>query len=204
MKSKISLLIFLIFLTSTVHSQIKFGIKAGLNVASIKSDDLTINKSTLESVSNSVVGYHFGLVGQLSLFGFYLQPELILTRTGGQIKFTDSLSVSKLIDQKFTRLDIPVIFGKKYGPVRLGLGPVFSTILSSKSELSDIQGYDDRFNKATLGYQLNLGLDLWKIGLDVKYEGNLSKLGSGVKLFGTQHSFDSRQRQFLFSISYYF
>jgi hypothetical protein len=204
MKIKISLISLLLLFSITTFSQIKFGVRAGVNVASIKSDDLTIDKSTFESAKNSFMGYHIGITGQISVAGFFLMPELLLTRTGGQIRFIDSLSVSKLVEQKFTRLDIPVIFGKKYGPLRVGLGPVFSTILSSKSELSDIQGLGDSFNKASIGYQLDLGLDIWKLGFDVRYEGNLSKLGSGVKLFGNQHNFDSRQRQFLFSVAYYF
>ena len=38
--------------------------------------------------------------------------------------------------------------------------------------------YEEKFNGATWGYQVGVGLDIFKkITIDVKYEGNLSKLG---------------------------
>jgi hypothetical protein len=204
MKTKISVIVVLFFLCAGSFAQIKLGFRAGLNVSSIKSDNVSVNSVSLESVSNSIAGYHFGVVCQIAFLGYYLQPELLFTRTGGQIRVNDGVNINQLVDQKFSRFDIPVIFGKKFGPLRLGLGPVFSTILSAKSELSSLQGYDDEFKKATIGYQLDLGLDIWKIGFDVKYEGNLSKLGDGINILGTHRSFDSRAHQFIFGAAYYF
>jgi hypothetical protein len=203
MKTKISLIIVLFFIYTGSFAQIKLGVRAGLNVSSIKSDNVTVNSVSLESVSNSITGYHFGIVGQIAFFGYYLQPELLFTHMGGQIRVNDG-NINQLVDQKFNRFDIPVIFGRKFGPLRLGLGPVFSTILSAKSELTSLQGYDDDYKKASIGYQLDLGLDILKIGFDVKYEGNLSKLGDGINILGTHRSFDSRAHQFIFGVAYYF
>jgi hypothetical protein len=199
MKTKILFIGFLLLISVQTFSQIKFGVRAGLNVSSIKSDNVTVNNVSLESVSNSITGYHFGVFSQIGFLGYYLQPELLFTRMGGKVSIDGALA-----DQKFSRIDIPVIFGKKFGPIRLGVGPVFSSIISTDSELSDIQGYTDEFKKASIGYQLDLGLNISKVAFDVKYEGNLSKLGDGVKILGTQHSFDSRAHQFIFSIGIFF
>ncbi len=65
--------------------------------------------------------------------------------------------------------------------------------------------YKEEFNGATWGYQVGVGLDLGKkITIDVKYEGNLSKLADGVKIAGETRSFDSRNSQFVASLGFFF
>jgi len=52
-----------------------------------------------------------------------------------------------------------------------------------------------------LGWVLRAGVDLGKrIALDLKYEGNFSKLGNGVVIGGNTYKFDSRNRQWIFGI----
>jgi hypothetical protein len=205
MKFKILLVVAMLLLSAHLFSQVKFGVRAGISSSSIKSDDITSGNVTVKSVSNAMVGYHFGFVGRITILSFFLQPELLFSHSGGQLRLIDTdKNLNEIIDQKFNRLDLPVIVGKKLGPIRFGLGPVFSSILSSNSDLADFGTYSDEFNKATVGYQLDLGLDISKIALDLKYEGNLSKLGNGITIGGTQKSFDSRARQFIFSVGYFF
>ncbi len=203
MKTKSLLILSLLLLSLTSFSQLKLGVRAGISTSSIKSDDITAGDVTLESVSNAKVGYHFGLVAQIKLVGLYIQPELLFSSVGGQVRLKES-NVSTLVDQRFSRIDIPVVVGKTFGPLRLGIGPVFTMVLNSSSELDDFGAYDDKFKKSTLGYQLDLGLDISKIALDLKYEGSLTKLGDGVNLGGTTHSFDSRPRQFILSVGIFF
>jgi hypothetical protein len=203
MKTKSLLITCLLFLSLTGFAQIRFGIRAGISSSSIKSDDISTGSVTLESVSNAKVGYHFGLMSQINVFGMYFQPELLLSSVGGQVRLIET-TTERLVNQRFTRLDIPIMVGRKMGPFRLGLGPVFTMILKSSSELKDFGAYDDNFKKSTLGYQLDLGLDISKIALDLKYEGSLTKLGDGVNLGGTTHSFDSRPRQFILSLGFFF
>ena len=95
--------------------------------------------------------------------------------------------------------------GYKFGPARIQAGPVASIIIDSKSALSDYDNYNEEFNGATWGYQVGVGLDiLKKVTLDVKYEGNLSKLGDGVTVLGQERSFDSRNSQFVFNVGIFF
>ena len=113
--------------------------------------------------------------------------------------------------QKFNKIDIPVSVGWKFGPARLGIGPVASFMLSEsdglKDKLSSIstEATENNFRKATFGYQIGVGLDiLRKITLDVRYEGNLSKLGNGITLGGKDYKFDQRNPQFIFSAGIFF
>ena len=47
-------------------------------------------------------------------------------------------------------------------------------------------------------------MDIKKIGLDLRYEGNLTKLGDYIVVDGQQLDFDSRARQLIFSLGYSF
>jgi hypothetical protein len=205
MKTKILFAIVFSFFCIQLFPQFKIGIRGGISSSSIKADDLVDNNIgvKLESLSDAMVGFHFGLVTQAKFMGAYLQPELLFSSTGGKVKLSD-INGSRIVDQKFSRIDIPVIVGKTFGPARIGLGPVASFIINSKSELTDIQGYDDKFKTATIGYQVDLGIDISHLAIDLKYEGNLSKLGDGVNIGTAHYNFDSRGHQFILSIGYFF
>ena len=186
----------------------KWGIKAGLSSSRVNFDTKTlVNGADQYEIKSgdALVGMHFGLVSRVQFLGFYAQPELYFSSTGGDVKIKDITANTETIkSQKFSRIDIPVIVGWKFGPARVGVGPVASIILSDKSVLKDYTGYEEQFNKATFGYQVGVGLDFWKLGVDLRYEGSLSKLGDGVKIGGQTRSFDSRNSQLLASVSFYF
>ena len=69
-----------------------------------------------------------------------------------------------------------------------------------------LDNYDieQEFSAATLGYQAGVGLELANLLVDVKYEGNLSKLGDGVTIAGRDYSFDQRMSQWILSVGFLF
>jgi hypothetical protein len=207
MKRKSLLIIILVLISATTFSQIRFGIKAGISSSSIKASDIVEGDYEYSTLSNAKVGFHGGLFSQITLWGVFIQPEMLLSSTGGEVQIKEITSgQTKISSQRFTKLDIPVIVGKKFGPVRLGLGPVASIILNKPSDALDFSGTSvkNKFNSATFGYQLDLGLNLGSFTFDLKYEGNLSKLGDGVVIGGQERKFDSRNRQWLFSVGMFF
>ena len=96
--------------------------------------------------------------------------------------------------------------GYKAGPLRLQAGPVGTIMLSTDPSLDGFMemDYKEEFNGATWGYQVGIGLDIKKITIDVKYEGNLSKLADGVKIGGETRSFDSRNSQLVATLGFFF
>ena len=80
--------------------------------------------------------------------------------------------------ENYQYLDIPLIIGLKAGPVRLGAGPVGHVFIDSSSELFDIDGYEQKFDEMTWGWQGGIGFDIWNIHLDIKYEGNFSNFSN--------------------------
>src|SRR6056297_3205303 len=205
------------FMVSQSQAQIKFGIKAGLTSTSIKADEVytDINDANIEKLKvkgkNANVGFQGGIFSRITIVNFYVQPELLFTSTSGEVEVTtiydsgDPVSVVK--DQKFRQLDFPIMLGYKLGPIRLQAGPVGTIMLSSDPALSMVETMDvkEEFNGATWGYQVGVGLDiLKKVTIDVKYEGNLSKLGDGVEIAGQTRDFDSRNSQFVATVGIFF
>lgn len=207
MKLKVIVFSVVILMSVNAFSQLKFGVRAGLSSSTINASDVNTTQYNVSTLSNAKVGFQFGLMSQISLFGMYLQPEFLFSSSGGEVQVHDITSgATKVTNQKFNKLDIPVIIGKKFGPARIGLGPVASIILNKPSDVVDPNGtsFASKFHGATFGYQLDLGLDIWNFALDLKYEGNLSKLGNGVTIGGTERKFDSRNSQWIFGLGYFF
>lgn len=202
-----SLILLFVFLSvGMANAQLfKFGIKAGVSSSRVKFSEIDLGNNLVAKEGNSITGMHFGVVSRVQLLGFFVQPELYFSSTGGDIKIVDiSTGVETVRTQKFNKIDIPVLVGWKFGPARVGIGPVASIVISDKAVLKDYTGYDEQFNKATFGYQVGVGLDIWKLGFDLRYEGSLSKLGDGIKVQGQERSFDSRNPQLLASVALYF
>jgi hypothetical protein len=211
MKRIIGLLLILTVLSSGLRAQfLKFGLCAGLSSSSVHFSDVNnvVNGSTSYKIvaSNASVGFHFGLFGRIKIANLFVQPELLFTSSGGQVKVTDlTANTSVVKDQKFNKIDIPVLAGLKFGPARIEAGPVASFMLSQKANFLDAAAYKADFKKATIGYQAGVGLDILKtLTLDLKYEGRLSKIGNGINVGGTAYPFDSRNSQLILSLGLFF
>ncbi|MFH4966166.1 outer membrane beta-barrel protein [Gaetbulibacter sp. M235] len=151
-----------------------FGIKAGLNY--------NANGDYFESIGSNAkhpdrnVGYHFGLFGKIGN-QIYFKPELIYTRTKSDYD-SDTFNMQKL--------DAPMLVGiKVLGPVSVFAGPAFQYILDTEFDGISINDVENDF---TVGFNFGIGLNLKKIGVDLRYERGFSKneatfvgsIGSGV------------------------
>lgn len=207
---KVFLLLIVISLFATANAQIKFGVKGGISSSTIKMDDIItvqgVEEYSLEGLKTASVGFHAGLMTRITFFGVFIQPELYFSSTGGEVEVTNIIQdVTSIKTMEFKKLDIPVLVGFKFGPARVNAGPVASIIIDSKADLIDEPGYEEKLRGASFGYQAGVGLDLLKtISLDIRYEGNLSKLGDGVNIEGNDFEFDSRNPQFIFSLGVFF
>lgn len=210
MKKSLLLLAGLSFFLIT-DAQISFGVKGGVNSSSIKMDDvITVAQGSeeysLEGLKSSSLGFHAGLMSRISFFGAFIQPELYFSSTSGDVEVTDLINQEVNVKtMEFKKLDIPVLVGLKFGPARVNAGPVGSFMLDSKADLIETSGYEEKLRGASIGYQAGVGLDILNtISLDVRYEGNLSKLGDGVTVGDNDFEFDSRNPQFIFSLGIFF
>lgn len=223
-------LLFLFALIGTISAAnaqfLKFGLRGGVSSTQLKIDDVVkvINANdevvTLELATNTPLGFHFGGFAQIALGGIFIQPEFLFATTSSEITVTNTVdaleNLKKDAKQRNFRIDIPVLVGMKFGPARLGIGPVASFNLLNKDEFSDIVGEvaandgqsntaETLFKTAVWGAQIGAGLNIFgKIALDVKYEFGLSKLGDGMKVKGQDINFNQRSNQVIFSVGYMF
>lgn len=195
----------------------KFGIKGGVATTSVNNVSQSFidpqdPSKRIEMVSSQELqwGFQAGLFARVTTpLGWYVQPEILYSSVASAMTLRELQNASTLRDElkksTFNRIDIPVMFGKKLGPVRLNLGPVANITISNSSDLSNVAGYEQKFNSATWGLQAGVGLDLGeKFIADLRYETSLSALGDGVNYKGQKYSFDTRPQMFLLTVGYCF
>jgi len=195
--------------SSLSFAQVRFGLRGGINSSKVNSStEVHTGDYKITCPNYSVIGYHAGLISQIELSGFFIQPELLYSSVRNDLDVYDLNSSNPqeavAVKQKLNRIDIPVMVGIKLKILKLEAGPVASFVISNSSDLNTITQYDMQWNKAMIGYQAGIGLDIGKIALDVKYEGSLSKLGTGVNIGNTTTSFDTRLNQIILSVGLFF
>jgi len=200
---------------------LNYGIKAGLNSTKlkvkdatniIKADDSAKETKILMEEAASDMGFHVGGFARINAVMVFVQPEIYYSNMSSHIKITSEGEVSKSeeADVKNHRIDIPVIVGAKFGPARVGLGPVASFNLKSETKVSDqlkdkIGDLDNSKNSAVFSMQIGAGLDiLKKLTLDVRYEFGLSKLGDKVTIAGNEFKTSQRANSFIASVGWIF
>jgi len=190
-----------LFVATNAFSQFKLGVRGGFNIDNIRVDQ---NSSDRYQVSyESGLGFHFGLTTQLQISKLFIQPDLLFSTVTHDVTVEDILDngMSEVGEQKFNKVDLPIIAGLKFdNHLKLGIGPVFTRVVSSKSDILD----EEERKQATVGYQMVAGFDWKKFNLEARYEGNLRRYGAGVKVAGTTYDFDQRGNQFIVSMAYYF
>jgi hypothetical protein len=206
MKAKKLILIALITsLAFSVQAKINIGIRAGISSSTVKLKDYN-NPDFRLGYKSGDLGYHFGVIGQVKVLKFFVQPELLFSvaKTAVTYKDTGPNATLQYGKQAFYKLDLPIMVGIKLRALKLQVGPVATWQISSKSTLLDKYNINPDLKAATIGYQAGIGLELGSLLLDVKYEGSLSKLGAGMNIGGNQVNFDQRMSAWIGSIGYFF
>lgn len=175
-------------------AQFILGIKGGANFSKINADNIQ---------SSTLTGYQVGLFARAGN-GFFVQPEVYLSSTGGKFQFQPTSNAGfQEAKAKFTNLNIPLLFGESFGAksltFRIMAGPIYTAILNKDLNFSAQaqQTYQDigNYKNGTLGYQAGVGLDIGAITLDGRYEGSLTKINQ---------AYGQRQNLFAVSVGYKF
>ncbi len=195
MKKSILLAIFACICLAT-YGQKKsgFGLKGGLNYSSNGDYIQAINEAIQNPEAN--VGYHIGVFGKLGN-RFYLRPELVYTHT--KSGYSDG-------DLKIDKLDVPILGGYSFfGFLNVFIGPSFQFILNSKFSGISIDNIENDF---TTGLNIGAGINLGKVGLEIRYERGFSSneatfINTNITEFPISRV-DLRPEQVIFSLSYMF
>lgn len=156
--------------SAQVVPSFQFGAKAGVNLSSLSSSA----SATLGSSNQA--GYLAGFWARFGALGFNFQPEMYITSKNIDVTFNGSEA-----KQKFTSIDVPLLFGGKVGALGIGgrfyTGPVVSFAINKDQSFTGAAG-----NALTLNYhdqnfawQFGAGLDVKAISVDLRYEAGLTK-----------------------------
>lgn len=212
MMKKLLVIVLAVLLGIPAFSQLKIGLKAGLSTTSISMDEAVsltgqAGTYTVQALKNADYGFHGGLFMRLTMFGIYLQPEVLFATSDHIYSITNPNEVTPVeISQKINKLEIPVLLGFKLGPIRLNAGPAATVAIGSPKELISDPDLKDLYSKTTFGYQAGLGFDLFKkLTFDARYGGSLKKFQNEIEsITGTTVSLDNRPNSFLFSVGLMF
>ena len=204
------LLAVMAFILPEGNAQFRAGIKGGINVMDLSAPTLTImNESGVDaydlSIDKTKIGVHIGFFFQGEFGPVFVQPELLFNSQGVDYRFTNLIDPSAQVevrDETYQTLDFPMILGLKFGPVRIGGGPVGHLFLNSNSDIDDFLGedYSADFNTLSWGWQAGLGLDFWKLHIDARYEVNFDDFANHMNYFGESYSFGDTPSRVVVSI----
>jgi hypothetical protein len=206
---RIVFLVVAMMLAAPAFSQLNWGIKVGASTNNL-SIDQTLETSTgdiiLEQAKDASYGFHGGVFVRLSLLGIYVQPEILFATAENLIKVTDlNQTTAEIRNQKFNKLDIPVMVGFKLGPLRINGGPAATIMLSSSKDLFNPDNYENLYKSATFGYQAGVGVDiLKKLTVDLRYEGNLNQFGNELTVGSETFELDQRSSAIKLSVGLIF
>lgn len=193
------ILILLVSSISAFGQKAEFGLKGGLNFGST-GDITTLDNQSFDG--DNRVGFHAGLYSKFKFLGIFLQPELVYTSLT-----TEYSQNGANTDYNFSKLDIPVLVGIDIvGPLSIKAGPAFQLTLNNDLDLNGFEA-NDPDNTFTVGYQVGAGLQLGRLGLDLRYESAFSENDTSVTsditdIAQTQFTIDSRPSQWILSVSY--
>lgn len=180
----------LVGITAFAQSGPGFGIKAGLNYGA-NGDYFESTEQAYENPDRNL-GYHVGFFGKIG-DKIYFRPELVYTRM--KSSYEDS-------DFSMSKLDAPLLVGVKViGPLNVFAGPALQYILDTDFDGITIGDVENDF---TVGLNIGAGINLGKLGIDLRYERGFSEnetqqlSANGVNIGGRV---DTRPDQLILGLS---
>ncbi len=159
------------------------GPKIGYQTATLSlSSSLSLDKA--EITKNFKDHFTAGVFGRLTIKNFIIQPELLWFRTGSVFDFNIDPTFKPSVTLTQQRLALPIFLGYqldgKLVKVRGNVGPVMYFKLDQKQS---VDGLDESISMDNLetedmtwGAALNVGVDVWKLTLDITYSFGLTNI----------------------------
>lgn len=213
MMKRLFLLVMMVFALNSVDAQLlKYGLRLGGGTTSIDAEPQDVfspSDSLLMTLGSSHFGFHVGGFARVTVKNLFFQPEVLFNTRGHDYTVYDiDGNLERVLNDRFTTLDIPLIVGYKFSSLRFQAGAIGSMTLTNSNDLvnyfqeqedlvSTLQGFN-------WGWQAGLGLDISKFMIDIKYEGNFQRVGNDITIDGNTYNFDGRANRFIVTFGYSF
>jgi hypothetical protein len=193
----------LILFTIKVNGQgFVLGAKAGLTNTQIIGADF--KSFQIPSSSN---GFLVGGFARISLIGFYIQPEISFRNLNFTVNSTGTTSAANTATM-LNYVDVPVMFGKKILKfINVSAGPNFQFLVNKDLTASDINTLEKgNYNDFVLGAQLGVGVEIWKLCFDARYDFSINSIGNVAAVVNNSQNvdFSSRASMLQLTVGYKF
>ena len=186
-------------LTTMAQKDSGFGIKGGVNYNQNGDLIASVGDAAADIVegSSGKIGYHAGLFYKIELAKIYVRPEIVYTRTTSTYDLNGTNT-----DFDIAKIDVPVLVGiNLFGPLHIFAGPALQYQVEN-----DLEGFtiNDAEKDFTVGLHAGIGVNLGRLGLDVRYERGFSNNESdfiGTNITNIDGRVDSRPSQVIFALS---
>lgn len=199
MKKLLAIACFGLFAMGAQAQVFQLGLRGGLNLQGMSLSGFKADPGAAVSKVESEgfnTGFHLGFYSRIKILTFYIQPELLYRNFSSEYAFTRTDGTTGTIDVTAHQMEIPVLVGMKFAWFRANLGPVY------RQPFGDFDELGDGFNGGMWGYQAGVGVDFWKLLVDVKYEGSFSSFGNSITVGGESYPLDSRPGGVVISLGY--
>ena len=178
------------FASAQIIPSFQFGVKAGVNVASLQAS------SSATFATGNRAGYLGGVWARVGALGLNFQPEMYVTAKDVDV----SAQGGGTTTAKFTSLDVPLLVGIKIGAFGVGArfytGPLVSFALDKNQSLSGAAGkaFSLDYKDQNVAWQLGAGVDIKQISIDLRAEAGITE-----QTYGFNHT---RVNLFNLSVAY--
>lgn len=192
-------------------AQVRFGLRAGVSLAATAEDVAEFDyrsRAFRLSVADVASGFHLGFFVQGRLGDkWVLQPGLLVHSTRTDYLLEELLqaeTIASVRSERFSAVELPMMVAYRWGALRLQAGPVGRARFAQSSELQGVAGYtaDLDADDLTIGYQAGIGLDVWRILLDVKYDGTFASTDAVINIGGDAIAFSERSSRTYLTLGY--
>ena len=213
--NKVFLLYAALFIATVANAQISpitTGPKVGYQTTKLSMDKANIKSDFKGNMT-------FGVFARLTIKNVIVQPELLYFKSGKVFEFSalgNDWGLNNLIpNPTFTinqsNLALPIMIGYQFIDIpiikmRANVGPVFYFAVG-KAEYS-MNGEDiplpveSATENMTMGAALNLGLDIWKLTLDINYSLGLTDVfDDELKIAGQEVDLGDDTKQNIFTVT---
>ena len=202
---RFTLVIVFLLVTGLTFAGLNLGIKAGYNANKLSTN---IDSISSQFISGMLIGI-FLRAGKR----FFVQPEVYYTLQGAGYALNDAFN-TKSWSQKVLigSIDIPVLLGVKIVNgekfnLRINAGPVVSFVTNTSVKdvnIDNIPGplSGSSINPVNWSIQAGLGVDIWFLTLDARYQGGLNEVIKSVESNGKTWDFSSRNNVFQISVGF--
>lgn len=193
---KLIVLLAVLFSVNVAMAQFDFclGPKIGYQTQSLSYKKADIQKG----FKNNFIG---GVFARVTISNFIIQPEFLFYKSGKVFNFDvdptfsqSGIAVNPSITLNQTNMSLPIFLGYqidgKLIKVRGNIGPVIYFTLKQDTEFNEndipesVNANNVKVKNTTLGAAFNVGVDLWRLTLDINYSLGLSNvIGDDFNLY---------------------